>query len=102
MANFFEQAKRAIEMRNQLKKIQRELELKTFDYENAGLRITVSGDMSVKSVKIVDPAILNAGKPDKLERTLAENLNKALHLAKDGAQNLMKEATKGVDMGGLL
>lgn len=102
MANFFEQAKRALELRNQVKKIQRELESMTFDYENAGLKISVGGDMSVKSVKIVDPSILSDGKVEKLERTLAENLNKALHLAKDGAQNKMKEASKGMDLGGLL
>ena len=102
MANFFEQAKRALELRNQVKKIQRELETMTFDYENAGIKISVGGDMSVKSVKIVDPAVLAEGKIDKIERTLADNLNKALHLAKDGAQAKMKEASKGMDLGGLL
>ena len=89
-------------MRNQLKKIQRDLEQRTFDYENAGVRISVSGDLSVKSVKILDEELLSSGKTDKIERTLAENLNKALHLAKDGAQEAMKEATKGMDMSGLM
>jgi DNA-binding protein YbaB len=102
MAGFFEQAKRAMEMRNRMKKIQRELESKTFEYENAGLKISVSGDLSVKSVRIVDQEILTPGKLEKLERTLAENLNKALHLAKDGAQDMMKEATKGIDLSGLM
>ena len=102
MASFLEQAKRALELRNQVKKIQRDLEAMTFDYENAGIKITVTGDLAVKSVKIVDPAILADPKPEKIERTLAENLNKALHLAKDGAQERMKAATKGMDLGGLM
>ena len=102
MASLFEQAKRALELRNQVKKIQRELEAMNFEYENAGLKIVVTGDLAVKSVKIVDPSILADAKTDKIERTLAENLNKALHLAKDGAQSRMKEATKGLNLDGLM
>ena len=102
MAGFFEQAKQALARRSKMKKIQRDLELATKEYENAGVKVVVHCDMTVASVAITDPAVLDPARVDRLQRTIVENTNKALHLAKDEAQERMKAATKDMGLGGML
>ena len=96
MANMFQMAKQALEMRSQMKKIQKQLEAQTAEYENAGVKVVVSGDMQVVSVSMTDEAFVDRV---RLERTFKENVNKALRLAKDQSAKAMAELTK--DMGGL-
>jgi len=102
MPGFFEQAKKAMELRNKMKKVQRELENATQEYSNAGVKVVVTGDIAIKSVEILDDTLLDPAKKDKLVRTLVENANKAIHLAKDDAQARMKELTQGMGLGGML
>ena len=96
MANMFQMAKQALEMRTQVKKLQKQLETMTSEYENAGVKVVVSGDMQVVSVTMTDEAFADRV---RLERTLKENTNKALRLAKEQSAKMMSEMTK--DMGGL-
>ena len=101
MPGFFEQAKKAMEMRNQMKRLQREIEEMTKEYENGGVKVVVSGDMVVKSIEIADKSLLDPAKEEKLLRTFSENVNKALTLAKTEAQQRMQAVTKELGLGGL-
>ena len=101
MPGFFEQARKAMEMRNQMKRLQREIEEMTKEYENGGVRVVVTGDMVVKSIEIADKSLLDPAKEEKLLRTFSENVNKALTLAKTEAQQRMQAVTKELGLGGL-
>ena len=94
--NIFQMAKQAMEMRKEVKKIQKELEKLSVEYANSGVKVVACCDMSVKSITI-DPEIVDITRMDKLERTITENVGKALKLAKDKSADLMKHMTK--DMG---
>ena len=65
--NFFQQAKQAMELRSQMKKIQKQLESQTTDYENAGVKVTARGDMTIAAIKI-SPEVVDITRLDKLER----------------------------------
>jgi len=99
--NFIQQAKQAMELRSQMKKIQKELETQIVEYENAGVVVSARGDMTIASIKI-DPEIIDITRVDKLERTILENCNKALKKAKDQASVQMQKMTKGMGLEGLL
>ena len=99
--NIFQQAKQAMELRSQMKKIQKELEAQVVEYENAGVVISARGDMTISSIKI-DPAIIDITRIDKLERTLLENTNRAIKKAKDQASAQMQKMTKEMGLDGLL
>ena len=102
MPGFFEQAKQAMQMRNQMKRLQREIEEMTKEYSNGGVRVVVSGDMVVKAIEIADKELLSPAKEEKLVRTFTENVNKALTLAKNEAQERMKAVTKELGLGGMM
>lgn len=99
--NVFQMAKQAMEMRSQMKKVQKELEAQVTDYENAGVKVTVRGDMSVVSITI-EPDTIDITRLDRLERTITENTNKALKKAKDLAAQQMAKMTKGMGLEGIL
>lgn len=99
--NLLQQAKQVMELRSQMKKIQKELERQTVDYENAGVVVTARGDMSIAAIKI-SPDTVKLDRIDKLERTITENVNRALKKAKDQAAEQMKVMTKGMNLDGLL
>lgn len=96
MANMFQMAKQAMEMRSQMKKIQKRLAEMSFDYENAGVRVSVSGDMQITKLELTEESFADR---ERLQRTLPENINKALRLAREGAAKEMASMTEG--MGGL-
>ena len=102
MPGFFEQAKKAMEMRNQMKRLQREIEEMTKEYSNGGVKVVVTGDMVVKSIEIADKSLLDPAKEEKLLRTFSENVNKALTLAKTEAQQRMQAVTKELGLGGMM
>ena len=102
MPGFFEQARKAMEMRNQMKRLQREIEEMTKEYENGGVRVVVTGDMVVKSIEIADKSLLDPAKEEKLLRTFSENVNKALTLAKNEAQQRMQALTKDLGLGRMM
>ncbi len=99
MPNMFEMAKEALAMRSQMKKIQKQLEAMTADYSNAGVTVTARGDMSIVSVEMTDEAFVDRV---RLQRTITENVNKALKLVKDKATNEMRELTKDTNVGRFL
>ena len=101
MANIFQQAKQAMELRGKMKQIQKELESQTADYENAGVAVTVRGDMFVSSVKI-RPDAFDPSRIDKLERTIVENTNRAMAKVKEQASQYMMKRQKELGLDGLM
>ncbi len=99
--NLFQMAKQTMEMRSQMKKIQRELEKKKEEYTNAGVTVVVRGDMTIDSIKI-DPEVVDITRLDKLERTIMENSNKAIKLAQEKASQEMAKIAKSSGLDGLL
>ena len=102
MPNFFEQAKKALEMRNKMKALQKELDETTREYANGGVKVVARGNISISSVEILDDSLLAPAKKDKLQRLLVDNANKALALVKDVAEQRGKEAMKELGMAGML
>ena len=102
MPNFFEQARKALEMRNKMKRLQKELEETTREYANGGVKVVARGDVTIDSVEIVDESLLAPARKDKLQRLLLDNANKALKLVKDVAEQRGKEAMKELGVGGML
>lgn len=102
MANMFEQAKKAMELRSQMKKITKELSELKIDYENAGVKVVIHGDLVIDSITFTDPSVIDPAHPEKIERTIKENVNKAINKAKADSEARMKEVTRGMDLGGLL
>ena len=47
--NFFQQAKQAMELRSQVKKIQKQLESQTVDFENAGVKVTGATEAAIQA-----------------------------------------------------
>jgi len=101
MANFFQQAKQMLDMRNKMKQIQKELETQTAEYENAGVAVAARGDMMIASVKI-RPDAFDPARVDKLERTIVENTNRALVKVKDLASQHMMKRQKELGLDGLM
>lgn len=99
--NFFQQAKQAMELRSQVKKIQKQLESQTVDFENAGVKVTARGDLTVAAI-VINPEVVDITRLDKLERTILENVNRALKKAKDDASAQMQKMTKDMGLDGLL
>ena len=99
MPNFFEQAKKALEMRNRMKRLQKELEETVRDYANGGVKVAARGDISIASIEVTDEALLAPAKKAKLERLLLDNANKALKLAKDVAEQRGKEVMQELGIG---
>lgn len=102
MPNFFEQAKKALDMRNKMKALQKELLETTADYANGGVKVVARADISIDAVEILDESLLAPAKKDKLQRLLLDNTNKALKLVKDIAERRGKEAMKELGLGGAL
>lgn len=100
-SGFFKQAKQAMELRSQMKKIQKELESQVVEYENGGVVVTARGDMTLASIKI-QPESIDINRLDRLERIILDNSNKALRQAKDQASTQMQQLTKGMGLDGLL
>lgn len=99
MANMFQMAKQAMEMRSQMKKLQKQLAAMRYEYENAGVKVAVNGELQILSLELTEEAYTDRV---RLQRSLMENINKAIRLAKDGSAKEMASMTEGMGLGGLL
>ena len=101
MSNIFSAAKQAMEMRSQMKKLQKTLEAEKSEYANGGVKVVTHGGIGIISITI-DPEIVDITDLARLERTLTENANKALGISKDKAAKFMHEKTKELGLDKLL
>ena len=98
MADMFKMIKQAANMRKQVKRIQKELQKFSVEGASGHVRVTVLGDMTVKSVEI-DPAGLDPARRERLQVMIASAVNNAMRNAKKQAGSEMSKMTGG--MGGL-
>lgn len=96
MANIFEQAKQAIKMRSEQKRLQKEIENIVVEYSNGGIRAVMKGDMTLTSLKFDDDALaeLKAGKTDRFTTMMQNVFNGVLKKAKEATQEKMMSMMK--------
>lgn len=97
MAGMMDMMKQASQMRKQMKEMQKQMATQKCEYETGGIKVVVSGDMTIQSIEI-EPSLLESGKPSRLERALTSALNAAMKKAQKEAAMAM--AQNG-DMGAL-
>ncbi len=97
----FDQMKQAMQMRNEAKKMQAEIEKIQCEYANGGITVTARGDFTISSIKISPEAWAEAagGKPERFETMLFNVVNGALKLVKKTTQEQMMSLMK--ESGGL-
>ncbi len=103
MANLFEQAKQALQMRKEAKRIQAEIEKISVSYANGGIEAVMKGDFSLSSLKIAPEALeeLKQGKTDRFTTMLQNVFNGALKKAKEATQEHMQKMMKDSGFGGM-
>lgn len=103
MANIFEQAKQAIKMRSEQKRIQKELERIVVEYSNGGIHATMKGDMTLTSLKFDDDALaeLKQGKTERFTTMMQNVFNGVLKKAKEATQETMMQMMKDGGLSGL-
>ncbi len=89
-------ASRAKEIKSGMEKFRSDLPKLEFSASGEGVKVTVSGDFSVRSIEIT-----SAADPERLSREVTLAVNSALMAAKMTIQERMREITGGIDMPGL-
>ena len=100
--NMAQMMKQARKMQEQLAAAQESLKDLTVDASAGGgmVKVTVSGDMQVKSVKI-DPDALDPEDVEMLEDMVAAAVNEALRSAGEAANQQMGAITSGLNIPGM-
>ena len=95
----FDQMKQAMQMRNEAKRIQAEIEKINVEYANGGISVTARGDFTITSIKISPETWAEAagGKPERFETMLFNVVNGALKKARETTQ---QEMTKMMQQNG--
>jgi len=94
--NFGDMLKQAKEMQSNLKKVREELAQRTYEAEEAGVKIVVNGEMEVKEVSIGSQTDRN-----QLPQIVKNVANRVLNMAKTDAAEKLKSITGGLSIPGL-
>jgi len=100
LGNIGEMLKQAKQMQEQIKKIKEEIAAEDFEDERGGVKARVSGDMTVKEVKIESRLVQN-DKISLLEERVTDAVNGALKKAKEAAAHKLRNLTGGMSIPGL-
>lgn len=98
----FDQVKQARELKSKMDKIQKEMD-KTLVEGEAGkgaVKITMTGQMKIKSVKI-DPSVIDPKNEKKLEELVQKAITDAIEKSQKEAARQLKELTDGLKIPGL-
>jgi DNA-binding protein YbaB len=93
-------AKKAKEMKSQMKKIQEELKGMVINLDEQGIKVVMSGEMDLLSIDISEN-LLVPGKKADLQKSLVKIINKASQQAKTMASSKLSSVSKGLDIPGL-
>ncbi|MBK5211546.1 MAG: YbaB/EbfC family nucleoid-associated protein [Coriobacteriia bacterium] len=87
----------------QMAKVQEELATETFEASAGGgmVKVTITGDQSVQSVKI-DPAAVDPEEVEILEDMVVAAINEAMRVASEKAAAKMQAVTGGLNIPGLM
>lgn len=91
--SLFSQLKQVTDLKDQAKKLQKELELEVIDAEKSGVKITINGNQEIKKVEITDQNLLT--NKEKLENAIKDATNESIKKVQ------MVMAKKMQSMGGL-
>jgi len=91
--SLFSQLKQVTDLKDQAKKLQKELELEVVDAEKSGVKITINGNQEIKKVEIIDQNLL--ANKEKLENAIKDATNESIKKVQ------MVMAKKMQSMGGL-
>ena len=91
-------AKKAKEMRDQMKDVQRELKTLTIQNDENGIKVVMTGEIEITSLTISDELLT---KKDQLENNLKKIINKTAQQAKNLASEKLSVISKGLDIPGL-
>ena len=96
MANLFEQAKQALQMRKEVKRIQNEIESLVVTYANGGIEATMKGDFTLTNLTFTPEALeeVKAGKTDRFATMLKGVMNGVIKQAKAASQQRMQQVAK--------
>lgn len=96
MAGIFEQARQALQMRREQKRIQAEIEKILVDYANGGIHATMKGDFTLMQLKFDDEALeeLKQGKTERFTTMMQNVFNGIIKKAKDATQQKMLQLMK--------
>ena len=100
MANMFQMMKQVAQMQMELKRVQKQLAKQSVEFENAGVKVTARGDMTIEKVEVA-PGLLVAGNAEKLGRQITTGVNGALAAAKKQAGAEMSKLAGAGGLGGL-
>ena len=93
-------AKKAKEMKSQMKKIQDELKHLVIDLDEEGVKVKMTGEMDLVSIEISDELLVPA-KKDQLQNSLIKVINKASQQSKTMASSKLSSVSKGLNIPGL-
>lgn len=99
----FDQVKQVMQMRNDAKRLQAEIDKISFEYANGGITVVAKGDFTISSIKISPEVWQEAvgGKPDKFETMLFSVVNGALKGVRKVMQEQMMAQMKNGGMGSM-
>ena len=94
--------KQANQMQAKIKKLQEELQTRTFDGTSGGggVKVTVTGNNLISAV-IINPDVFSAGDAEMLQDMILSATNEALKLAKETSDKEMSKVTGGISIPGM-
>lgn len=94
--------KQANQMQARIKKLQEELQTRTFDGTSGGggVKVTVTGANLLSTVTI-NPDVFSAGDAEMLQDMIVSATNDALKLAKETSDKEMSKITGGMSLPGM-
>ena len=94
-------AKKAKDMKEQMKGIQNELKELRIETDENGVKIVMTGEMECVSIEIKENKLLTEHNKEKLEKILTKVFNKASQRAKSVASSKLSAVSKGLNIPGL-
>ena len=101
--NFGNMMKQAQKMQVKMAQVQEELKNEVLETSAGGgmVKVTITGDMQVKSI-VIDPAAIDPDDAEMLQDLVTAAVNEAVRSAQELAASRMGEVTNGVNIPGLM
>ena len=101
--NFGSMMKQAQKMQAKMAQVQEDLKSEVLETSAGGgmVKVTITGDMQVKSIAI-DPAAIDPDDAEMLQDMVTAAVNEAIRSAQELAAGRMGEVTNGVNIPGLM
>lgn len=94
----YKQMQELMQLQQKAQKIKEELGNTHIEAEMDGVVVTVSGELEVVSVQIIDTTLLAPTSKERLEKAIKDASNKGLKKAQEIAADKMKEVMSGMGM----